>query len=85
MNEHLDFQAVSRPRSTSLAVVLALVLFLMAAPAVVAAIAVGDSNLLQGVQGWAHDVSAWISYPAPVIFVVPLVAVAMVARERDDA
>jgi hypothetical protein len=68
-----------------MAALLGLALMLMAAPAVVAALAIADSAILQRAWDGAHIATPWLALVAPVHVLLFLPLAAMVAREREDA
>ena len=85
MDDHLVFQALSRRRSASLAALLGVAIFFMTLPAVVAALAVADSSLIQAAWSWIAHATAWLEYlaPAQVILFVPLAAMAVSAEAES--
>jgi hypothetical protein len=84
MDHQLVFQPAPHSRAVSLAALLGLALLLMAAPAVVAALAIADKTLVSGAWGAARGALAVLTLVAPVHVLLILPLVALVARERED-
>ena len=73
------------PRPEALLAVVAVAVFLMIGPALVAGLSIVGVNPLKGAGSWAGQVSAGLAYLTHARLVLALPLAAMVARAKEDS